>query len=98
MCRFIQGFSSGKRGAGPHKRGKDKHTESFVTISLYNITMYFINFYLLFYFCFFGMLFLQIGSRTPFGMFHQKKSPGFIPGMSPFSLRSYPLLHWIILP
>jgi hypothetical protein len=29
-----QGFFSGKRGAGTHKRGKDKHTESFVTISL----------------------------------------------------------------
>jgi hypothetical protein len=34
----IQGFFSGKRGAGTHKRGKDKHTESFVTILLYNIT------------------------------------------------------------
>jgi hypothetical protein len=31
-------FFSGKRGAGTHKRGKDKYTESFVTISLYNIT------------------------------------------------------------
>jgi hypothetical protein len=31
---YIQGFFSGKRGAGTHKRGKDKHTESFVTISL----------------------------------------------------------------
>jgi hypothetical protein len=29
-----QGFFSGKRGARTHKRGKDKHTESFVTISL----------------------------------------------------------------
>jgi hypothetical protein len=28
-------------GAGTHKRGKDKHTESFVTISLYNITVYY---------------------------------------------------------
>jgi hypothetical protein len=32
--KYNQGFSSGKRGAGTHKRGKDKHTESFVTISL----------------------------------------------------------------
>jgi hypothetical protein len=31
-------FFFGKRGAGTHKRGKDKHMESFVTISLYNIT------------------------------------------------------------
>jgi hypothetical protein len=30
----TQGFFSGKRGAGTHKRGKDKHTESIVTISL----------------------------------------------------------------
>jgi hypothetical protein len=37
------GFFSGKRGAGTHKRGKDKHTKRFVTISLYNITMYFIT-------------------------------------------------------
>jgi hypothetical protein len=36
----IQGLFSGKRGAGTHKRGKNKHTESFVTISLHNITMY----------------------------------------------------------
>jgi hypothetical protein len=27
-------FFPGKRGAGTHKRGKDKYTESFVTISL----------------------------------------------------------------
>jgi hypothetical protein len=39
----YQGFFSGKRGARTHKRGKDKHTESFVTISLYNITVYFIT-------------------------------------------------------
>jgi hypothetical protein len=31
---YSQGFFSGKRGAGTHKRGKDKHMESFVTISL----------------------------------------------------------------
>jgi hypothetical protein len=36
-------FFSGKRGAGTHKRGKGKHTESFVEISLYNITVYFIT-------------------------------------------------------
>jgi hypothetical protein len=29
-----QGFFSGKRGAGTHKKGKDKHKESFATISL----------------------------------------------------------------
>jgi hypothetical protein len=29
----IQGFFSGKRGAGTHKRGKEKHAESFVIIS-----------------------------------------------------------------
>jgi hypothetical protein len=39
----MQGFFSGKRDAGTHMRGKDKHTESFVTISLYNITVYFIT-------------------------------------------------------
>jgi hypothetical protein len=31
---YMQGFFSGKRGAGTHKRGKDKHTKSFVTILL----------------------------------------------------------------
>jgi hypothetical protein len=36
----TQGFFSGKRGAGTHKRGKDKHTESFVT----NIIKLFPNF------------------------------------------------------
>jgi hypothetical protein len=41
--RDSQDFFSGKRGAGTHKRGKDNHTESFVTISLYNITVYFIT-------------------------------------------------------
>jgi N-acetyl-gamma-glutamylphosphate reductase len=35
-----QGIFSGITGAGTHKRRKDKHTESSVTISLYNITMY----------------------------------------------------------
>jgi hypothetical protein len=40
---ILAGLFSGKRGAGTHKRGKDKHTESFVTISLYNITVYFIT-------------------------------------------------------
>jgi hypothetical protein len=30
----TRAFFSGKRGARTHKRGKDKYTESFVTISL----------------------------------------------------------------
>jgi hypothetical protein len=35
VCSYeYSGLFSGKRGAGTHKRGKDKHTESFVTISL----------------------------------------------------------------
>jgi hypothetical protein len=43
MIPSVRAFFFGKRGAGTHKRGKDKHTESFVTISLYNITGYFIT-------------------------------------------------------
>jgi hypothetical protein len=31
---YMQGFFTGKRGAGTQKRGKDKHTESCVTILL----------------------------------------------------------------
>jgi hypothetical protein len=34
ILETTRAFFSGKRGAGTHKRGKDKHTESFVTISL----------------------------------------------------------------
>jgi hypothetical protein len=40
---YDQGFFSRKRGARTHKRGKDKHTESFVSISLYNITVYIVT-------------------------------------------------------
>jgi hypothetical protein len=43
VYKCKQDVFSGKSGAGTHKRGKDKHTESFVTISLYNITVYFIT-------------------------------------------------------
>jgi hypothetical protein len=38
MNPLSRAFFLEKRGAGTHKRAKDKHTESFVTISLYNIT------------------------------------------------------------
>lgn len=48
---FIRGFAyfvkfiklwelfSGKRGPGTHKRGKNKHKESFAKISLYNMSV-----------------------------------------------------------
>lgn len=36
----LQGFLSGKQGAGTHKSGKHKCNESFVKICLYNNTVY----------------------------------------------------------